>query len=123
MDSFHPDVKQFEQQLRIVATTPRASRPDGAKDLLAIAMQPIDDQLRKAVVRIELVIAESDGRLQAVGYDDPQGDHVRIAIDAVEVNVALDAALFAIEPPKGTTILEHDVGQKRPPAKAEPRRG
>lgn len=122
MDSFRPDVARLEQRLRIVATTAKASRPEGQKDLLAIAMQPLDEKLQKAVARIELVIAEADGRLHAIGYDDPQGDHVAITIDAPELNVALDPALFAIDPPKGTTILEHDLNKRRPPGQP-PRRG
>ncbi len=86
--------------------------PAGAGEI-GIRLEPADENLRRRLKGITLVLAEADATLKRLAYADPEGDETRLDFTDLALNPALPPATFELAVPEGTRVLRHTVKASR----------
>jgi outer membrane lipoprotein-sorting protein len=101
-DSLLADWDQLSKRLALGGVT---ASPDQSR--LRVRMVPREEAMRPYLTALELVVAADGSRLHEIAYDDGQGDHVALVLDALEIDPKLEAGAFELQLPPGAKVLEH----------------
>jgi len=99
---FEPKMEALEKNFSIRGGDVK----DGVRE---IALDTIDERLKKRLKRIVLRIAESDAALRGMSYTDAEGDDVRFELSDVALNPDLEPSRFDLKTPDGTRVILQTV--------------
>lgn len=105
LHSLSPNPGELQKGFEVESFTEK----DGHAD---VALAPLSEKMKEFLTAFRLRVREADLVLEEIAYTDGQGDEVKITIERLERDPALDAAAFDAALPPGTELLVHRVEKK-----------